>query len=1405
MPLPNIKNIVWTAVQSVGVQWPSALTDWLKRASITINGAKKTANTTDDFSSDGWNYTGAGSDFSYDGTNDEQDFTIPNTLSATKSYRDLGASSVSDEKWTLRAKFRFDNFTTNSTGTIKRNFFGIFDSTNDMTTAQDGIFITYGSEDGVRRFSVNGVNGTAPNVSTGTVFYTPSSIDTVYFEIIRISTTEVRATIYSDSDYTNVLASQTITISASIISLRYLHNSNRSGAVNGTISGSLDDVEFWDGETVVENIPSQQTAVLDDDFSGTDDWTDSDSTIIGVNTTTDVLDFKEKDGNFDEVSYYNITALGTDASFVLRLKLNIGTITQTGNADSIRTLIGISSADDIATETARDEVGIIWRVTNTINKFYAFTADGIALPTSGTDFATTPSTTGGDGSGNYYVEIIGNNGTYTFKLYSDSTYSTLIESETITDAGITGLDNIVIRSSTLTTTNNQARGTIDDVQFYNNITEVNPSTLTDYPIPIKITGNTNLQRRTNPSLEDDFDTTSGTFSSGADHIVYDSSQQAIRANTDNTAQGEKWILDLTSVNDTKWTAHGKLTFNTVTQGSVSNQHRLTFGLTDSDETVLNSGNQDFIGVELNLSNSLNNINIMDTDGSAPRTVTEDDTFTRNVTDAGILFWEIRRLSTTKYDVALFADNAHTILIERLSGTCVSTTDTLRYFTVMIDVPNTGDDHVIDISVDEFKFWDNTTNPVNQETATFTEDWTATPSGQNITGTEITESSNRINFAFTLNGAEQTYALDIADASNFGENLSDEKWCGRFKLFLQDVTASNTARFVIGISDTVNAEAGGESQNLLGFYTDGRSANDEFFGAEYTGTTLVIGSEIESINGTGVNITRYVEFIRESVTSFKVNFYSDSNYSILIGTSTVTAKTTHDALRYFVISIRNVSGTCDIEGYIDDLEIWNGISSPNASARKFVFTDNVTDDTATEYSSETISYDPINGDYYGYVRIPSLTTGADTTIQMYYDYQATNPSYVPEITPRGSYTETTVTESGGSTNITSWQADNDKNGVRAVSGSQFENKTVTEISFWLKKTGSPTGTAKLRYHKTQDDDDFVELGDIDLSALTTGYVKTTFNSFTPFVWETDGQIVIDINGNADSSNYLNIQGQSTELYDGVLTYRVRTVNDGAWSNLTTHDLNIEIKNEVEGNREQSTWDSNHKAVYHLQGNSIDSTVYGNDGTETSVDWEEQNNSVGLLADGANTDTDHGADSSLTNIFDSGGNVGFTINPKSDGESNIGVIIYKRESSLGWSISVREETSGFVKIRIYSGFGTTDGHWTTTNAVVPLNETTFGSVIYDFDSVNNNPILILNGIKYTVGNGLTETQTPAGTRDNDVNANLILANNDADTTTFDGLIDNVTLSDKSRPSSHAITTYNAEKSDTDFVTFGTEETQ
>jgi len=240
------------------------------------------------------------------------------------------------------------------------------------------------------------------------------------------------------------------------------------------------------------------------------------------------------------------------------------------------------------------------------------------------------------------------------------------------------------------------------------------------------------------------------------------------------------------------------------------------------------------------------------------------------------------------------------------------------------------------------------------------------------------------------------------------------------------------------------------------------------------------------------------------------------------------------------------------------------------------------------------------------------------------------------------------------------------------------------------------------------------------------------------------------------------------------------------------------------REQSVYDANYKAVYHLQGNSLDSTVYGNDGTNTAVDWEQQNNSVGLVANGTTTKIDVSADTSINNVWVSGGEVEWTTNLKSDGEASGGRFFDKRGLGFGWTFIGEDEASGLIRIRLLIDFTTTNGQWETTNTVIPINEVVKLTVKYNGDSIENDPILIINGVKYTVGNGLTEVVKPAGSIRSDSSQAFTIANVTVQTTTIDGFMDNVKLSDKIRPSSQAIATYNAEKADSDILTVGSEST-
>ena len=647
----------------------------------------------------------------YDATNDEVDFNCVADTTHDYALIDLqdadyiNGSNISDTAFELRCGWRVDTIS-NASANENRATIGLYANNTSNNTAQDIFTLRFSATTGggqaLEMFAKD--NAIAVGGSAEYTFTETLSAQTLYLRFNRDGN-NFRIRLYSDSNYTTLVEDSGNQSVSGITGLRYFGIKNRGDTQNngGSTTGAiLPNIEIYDGISSTTNKPtniqdnsllvekdvarrywfsaeSENTKTVDDDFSGADNWTDSDSTIIGVNTTTDVLDFKEKDGNFDEVSYYAITALGTDANFTLRLKLNIGTITQTGNTDSVRTLIGISSDNDIPTETARDEVGIIWRVTDTINKFYAFTADGIALPTSGTDFATTPSTTGGDGSGNYYVEIIGDSGTYTFKLFSDSTYDTLIESESITDAGITGLDNIVIRSSTLTTTNNQARGYIDDVKFYDGVTSaITPATWT-------------MQ----PTLEDDFSSSAG-WTQVTNTASGVSGGELIGLTNSSGTNGAGAWKDYGLVDDEKFVLRCK--FQIVTQsGETGNASTLYFGISDTNGATSPFSNRDGFGISIT-NYALSGMLWLYPDGTTWDNADTDMSLTPTATT---YYLEIARTSATSVTFKLFSDEYSTV-VKTHTQTIASTLNGLRY--VMFQEWRNGSSNTTKVAVDNLQIF-----------------------------------------------------------------------------------------------------------------------------------------------------------------------------------------------------------------------------------------------------------------------------------------------------------------------------------------------------------------------------------------------------------------------------------------------------------------------------------------------------------------------------------------------------------------------------------------------------------------------------------------------------------------------------------------------------------------------------
>lgn len=137
--------------------------------------------------------------------------------------------------------------------------------------------------------------------------------------------------------------------------------------------------------------------------------------------------------------------------------------------------------------------------------------------------------------------------------------------------------------------------------------------------------------------------------------------------------------------------------------------------------------------------------------------------------------------------------------------------------------------------------------------------------------------------------------------------------------------------------------------------------------------------------------------------------------------------------------------------------------------------------------------------------------------------------------------------------------------------------------------------------------------------------------------------------------------------------------------------------------------------------------------------------------------------ITDIWDGGGTAISWINVTSDGEGNEGHVWRKADTY----IEVREEAAGKVKIELVMTFSGTTGVWDTTATQVTIGTPTMVSVTYDADDTGNNPTIYINSTALTVGSGLTESSTPAGTRTTDSGTDLTLGNHPGTARTFDGI--------------------------------------
>ena len=183
---------------------------------------------------------------------------------------------------------------------------------------------------------------------------------------------------------------------------------------------------------------------------------------------------------------------------------------------------------------------------------------------------------------------------------------------------------------------------------------------------------------------------------------------------------------------------------------------------------------------------------------------------------------------------------------------------------------------------------------------------------------VNTSTSVFDFTSIRNGSAATAYKTLS------KTASNDKWLLRFRYNMSS-SNNNDARLFIGLSSTTGNY--GSTEDWLGIIIPSSSGHNLWAITDYNNAAVTIGSysSFALTPATGTNY--YVELIRVSSTSFKLNLYSDPAYSTLINSVTHTMLATVEGLSHLkIMNMNNDSAGYSMTGIIDDVSYYNGVSS-----------------------------------------------------------------------------------------------------------------------------------------------------------------------------------------------------------------------------------------------------------------------------------------------------------------------------------------------------------------------------------------------------------------------------------------------------------------------------------------------
>lgn len=163
-----------------------------------------------------------------------------------------------------------------------------------------------------------------------------------------------------------------------------------------------------------------------------------------------------------------------------------------------------------------------------------------------------------------------------------------------------------------------------------------------------------------------------------------------------------------------------------------------------------------------------------------------------------------------------------------------------------------------------------------------------------------------------------------------ESVSDTEWVLRFKLNFSTLTlGAPSANFYVGMSDDNVTMAGAGTQDMISFHVHYHNSTQKFGAFDTDNATVPKGDgndfDVDGVPLTGTDY--YVELRRTSGTGYDLTLFSDRDYTVVIATGSGTCSANTVGLRYLKVAEHSGVGGAFMEGSINDVQFWDGITVP----------------------------------------------------------------------------------------------------------------------------------------------------------------------------------------------------------------------------------------------------------------------------------------------------------------------------------------------------------------------------------------------------------------------------------------------------------------------------------------------